>query len=79
MQVQVKQWGNSFAVRIPKKALEEAQIFEGDTLELNVEKGHVSMRKKLTPEELDAIFDELKKYSFSTNDLKYTREELYER
>ena len=36
MQAQLVKWGNSIAVRIPKRALEEAHLSEGDSLELLV-------------------------------------------
>jgi antitoxin MazE len=52
MRSQLTRWGNSLAVRVPKRALEDAQLAEGDTLELVVtEPGVISLRaakKKLT-------------------------------
>lgn len=36
MQVQVLKWGNSLAVRIPKRVAEDAQFQVGDSLEIAV-------------------------------------------
>lgn len=58
MRSQLKKWGNSVAVRMPKRALEDAQLSAGDTLELLVIKpGVISLRaveKRLTLKSLIA-------------------------
>ena len=74
MQIEIKQWGNSLAVRFPRKALKEANMHEGDILELVSENGSITLRKK--QHDLEAMFS---KYAFPTNDLHYTRDELHER
>ncbi len=52
MRGRLTKWGNSVAVRVPKRALEDAQLAEGDTLELVVVKpGVISLQateKRLT-------------------------------
>lgn len=57
MHIQLAKWGNSLAVRIPKSALEVANLKEGDTMELLVnDAGEMLLkpgrRKKYTLEEL---------------------------
>jgi antitoxin MazE len=56
MRSQLTRWGNSVAVRVPKRVLEDAQLAEGDAIELTVTKpGEISLRgaqKKLTLESL---------------------------
>jgi antitoxin MazE len=45
MRSQLTRWGNSVAVRVPKRVLEDAKLAEGDTLELVVTKpGVISLR-----------------------------------
>jgi antitoxin MazE len=56
MRSQLTRWGNSVAVRVPKRVLEDAQLSEGDAIEITVTKaGVISLRgaqKKLTLESL---------------------------
>ncbi len=56
MRSQLTRWGNSVALRVPKRVLEDAQLSEGDAIELTVTKpGVISLRaaqKKLTLESL---------------------------
>ncbi len=58
MQAQLMKWGNSIAIRIPKRALEQAQLSEGDSLDLSIEgPGVIAMKathKKLTLKEMVA-------------------------
>jgi len=45
MRSHLTRWGNSVAVRVPKRALEDAQLSEGDAIELVVtEPGVISLR-----------------------------------
>ena len=37
MQVQLAEWGNSLAVRLPKNVLEAARLHAGDCLDLRIE------------------------------------------
>ena len=41
VKVQVVKWGNSHAVRLPKRVLEQAQLRDGDELDVRVEKDHI--------------------------------------
>src|SRR5208282_804805 len=48
---QLVKWGNSQAVRIPKTILEQANLREGEELEIRVENGYIwleAMRRPLT-------------------------------
>jgi|GraSoiStandDraft_48_1057284.scaffolds.fasta_scaffold51835_1 antitoxin MazE len=58
MRAHVLKWGNSLAVRIPKRIAEEASLKVGDRLEIEVpDQGSVRRRrvgKSLTPVELVA-------------------------
>ncbi len=52
---QLVKWGNSHAVRLPKAVIDQAQISEGDELELTVHQGTIEIAKarpKLTLEAL---------------------------
>ena len=52
MKTDVRKWGNSLAVRLPKNAVEAADLQEGDVLELSVSApGRLELtseKKKLT-------------------------------
>lgn len=55
MQIEVKRWGNSLALRLPKHILDSASLKEGTPVELSVEDGAVvvrSTRKKYNLSEL---------------------------
>lgn len=55
--VQLVKWGNSHAVRLPKDILRQADIREGDELEVRVEKGRIALQPaapKLTLSEMVA-------------------------
>ena len=57
VKVQVVKWGNSHAVRLPKVVLEQAQLRDGDQLEVRVEKGRIALEPaspKLTLRDLVA-------------------------
>ena len=41
---QLVKWGNSHAVRLPKAILQQAEIREGDELEIRVEKGRIALQ-----------------------------------
>jgi antitoxin MazE len=45
MKTQMVKWGNSLAVRIPKAAVEEAKLREGDSLEIEAIEGKVELRR----------------------------------
>lgn len=41
----IQKWGNSQAVRIPKGILEDAALHENDRVEINVERGHIIIKR----------------------------------
>jgi antitoxin MazE len=46
MKAQMVKWGNSLAIRIPKSVLEEANLKEGDALEIETAaEGHLEIRR----------------------------------
>jgi antitoxin MazE len=44
MTTQVSRWGNSLGLRIPKSVALEAQVDEGDTVEVSVKNGAIVIR-----------------------------------
>jgi antitoxin MazE len=53
----IVKWGNSQAIRIPKKVLDQARLQEGDELEIRVDEGRItleSLNSKLTLKSLVA-------------------------
>lgn len=56
MNVAISRWGNSFGIRIPKAALEEANLHEGDRVNVVSENGKLVISKaaRRTLEELVA-------------------------
>lgn len=60
MQVQIKPWGNSQGIRIPKEVLQEAGIMLNETLNIIVSEGVIRLEKiqrHRTLEERAAEFD----------------------
>lgn len=60
MQAQVKEWGNSQGIRIPKEALKSAGIEVNEVLNVTVSNGMISlvkMHRHKTLEERAAEFD----------------------
>ncbi|WP_081795526.1 AbrB/MazE/SpoVT family DNA-binding domain-containing protein [Butyrivibrio sp. MC2021] len=45
MQVQVKTWGNSQGIRIPKEVLQEAAVSVDDVLDVKVSNGMIMLVK----------------------------------
>ncbi|MBO5551039.1 MAG: AbrB/MazE/SpoVT family DNA-binding domain-containing protein, partial [Lachnospiraceae bacterium] len=45
MQTQVKAWGNSQGIRIPKEVLQEAAISLDDVLDIKVSEGMITLVK----------------------------------
>lgn len=57
MKSQLVKWGNSHAVRIPRKVLEQAKLKEGEVVEITCRGGSIAIKKtqsKLTLEKLVA-------------------------
>jgi antitoxin MazE len=50
--IQIAKWGNSSAIRLPKAALDELGLKQGDTLDLTIENGKAVLQperpKKIT-------------------------------
>ncbi|MHA6896715.1 AbrB/MazE/SpoVT family DNA-binding domain-containing protein [Ralstonia pseudosolanacearum] len=59
MELIVKRWGNSLALRIPSTLAEAAHISEESVLSANVRNGRLVLEKK-TAFSLDGLVDELK-------------------
>ena len=57
MTVAISRWGNSLAVRIPKDALEEAGLHEGDLLDVFSERGKLVLAPHGAPPTLDELID----------------------
>lgn len=57
---QLAKWGNSLAVRIPKKLADEAKLREGDRLVLEVEgPGAVAIKAVRRPKILDQLISQI--------------------
>ena len=57
MTTRVATWGNSLAVRLPRAVAEEADVKDGDAVEVTIEKGAIVVRpakRRYTIEELVA-------------------------
>ncbi len=56
---QLVRWGNSHAVRIPKKVVEEARLHEGQDLEIRVEAGRIALAPTHPELTLKALVEEI--------------------
>jgi antitoxin MazE len=76
--MQIARWGNSLAVRLPAKLLQELQLKEGDNLEVHATGTRTfEVRKQMTREE---AIENLRKLSRPLPvDYKFNREEANER
>ena len=45
MTTTISRWGNSLGLRIPKAALQEANLAEGDQVRVSVEEGRLTIHK----------------------------------
>lgn len=55
MSIKIARWGNSLGIRIPKQIVEQAQLKEGDEIEISREENRLILtpqKKKYTLEEL---------------------------
>jgi antitoxin MazE len=57
MRSRVSQWGNSLAIRIPASFSREVRIEAGDTVDLQVEDGHLVITPVRTVYTLDELLD----------------------
>jgi antitoxin MazE len=74
--MQIARWGNSLAVRLPSKLLQELQLKEGDNLEVHATGAKTfEFRKQITREE---ALEALNKHSFHVPaGYKFKREDAY--
>jgi antitoxin MazE len=52
---QVSKWGNSLGLRLPKSVAREAQLGEGDTVEVSVDNGAIVIRPSRPRYSLDEL------------------------
>jgi antitoxin MazE len=59
MQAEVKKWGNSLGVRLPKLILEQVNVKENDKIEIEVVSGEIVIKKKdiLNCNSLEELFE----------------------
>ena len=57
--MRVAKWGNSLAVRIPQALAEQAQLDEGAEVEVSVEGGSLSIRRRPHRYTLDELVDQI--------------------
>lgn len=55
MQARVSRWGNSLAVRLPRSAVEELGLGEGEHVDMRVEDGALVVRKARPRYRLDDL------------------------
>jgi len=73
--VQVAKWGNSLAVRLPKKVVDKLGLKAGDTVDLTVQRADDPERRKRL-----AALKRLRKFrGWMPKDFKFDREEAHER
>jgi len=58
---QVAKWGNSLGLRLPKSVALEAQIGDGDTVDVAVENGAIVIRPARVRHSLEALVDGITK------------------
>jgi antitoxin MazE len=56
---QLVRWGNSHAVRIPKKVVDEARLHEGQELEIRVEGGRIALGPAQPQLTLEALVERI--------------------
>lgn len=50
MLTRMQKWGNSYAVRLPKAVVQETGLKEGETLQVEVVKRHIRLRRPVKRE-----------------------------
>lgn len=75
--MQVAKWGNSLAVRLPAKLVEELGLKEGDEIDIkSASPQHLSIERKLTTEEL---FDRVRAMrGMVPADYKFSRDDAHD-
>jgi antitoxin MazE len=54
----ISRWGNSLAIRLPRAALDAADLHEGDTVTVSAEAGNLVVRRE-TSIDIDALIDSI--------------------
>jgi antitoxin MazE len=57
--MRVARWGNSLAVRIPQALAEQAELDEGTEVEVSLEGGSLSIRRRPPRYTLDELVDQI--------------------
>ena len=52
---QISKWGNSLALRLPKSVAQEAQVDDGDTVQVSVDNGAIVIRPARPRYSLDEL------------------------
>lgn len=60
---QIARWGNSLGLRLPKSVALEAQLDEGDTVEVSVSDGAVVIRSRRPTYSLDQLVAKITKHN----------------
>lgn len=55
MPTRVSKWGNSLGLRLPKSVVREAQLDEGDTVDVSVDNGAIVIRPSRPRYSLDEL------------------------
>jgi antitoxin MazE len=78
--MQVAKWGNSLAVRLPAKLVEQLGLKPGDNVELLPGEGQLSVYKQVTRDDaLRRLFEACDQNPMVPDDYKFDREEANER
>jgi antitoxin MazE len=59
MKTTVKKWGNSLAVRLPKKLIEDTQVAEGCNLDIKTENGKIVLSPTIKKYSLKELINEI--------------------
>ena len=76
MTLELKKWGNSLGIRLPKKVLDELSIDENDTLDLQVKKQTLIIKKENNPKTLEDRLVEF--YKKPLNEIEKIKSEEYD-
>jgi antitoxin MazE len=57
MQAQIKKWGNSLAIRLPKKFTDQLHVTNGTIVNLNIQNNKIIMAPNKSP--LDLLLDHI--------------------
>jgi antitoxin MazE len=78
--MQVAKWGNSLAVRLPTKLVEQLGLKPGDNVELMAGEGQLSVYKRIARDEaLRRLFEACDRNPMVPDDYVFDRDEAHER